>query len=69
MSFSQEQLTALDSAIAQGALTVSMNGRSITYRSLSDMIVLRDTMRSELGISVNTRAKARFITPLTGKGL
>lgn len=69
MAFSQTQLDALDTAISQGALTLSMNGRTVTYRSLTEMIQLRDTMRAELGIAVNARAKARFITPVTGKGL
>ena len=69
MAFTNDQLTALETAIAQGALSVRFNDRSITYNSYTEMIRLRDSMRSELGISTPSGNKNRFITIPTGKGL
>jgi hypothetical protein len=69
MAFSQAQLTALETAIAQGALTVRMGERMITYQSMSDMLKLRDTMRAELGVETPSSARSRIITIPTGKGL
>ena len=69
MAFTQEQLTALETAIAQGAQSVRFNGREIRYQSTADMIRLRDTMRAELGVSAPTTARSKLITLSTGKGL
>jgi hypothetical protein len=69
MAFTQSQLTALESAIAQGALTVQFNDRRITYHSLGEMIQLRNTMRAELGIAAPASSLSRIINIPTGKGL
>jgi hypothetical protein len=69
MAFSQDQLNALESAIAQGALSVRFADRTVTYHSLGEMLKLRDTMRAELGVSTPTTARSRIINIPTGKGL
>jgi len=69
MAFSTDQLNKLEAAIAQGALTVRLNNRLITYHSLGEMIRLRDTMRAELGIAAPAATRSRFVTLATGKGL
>ena len=69
MAFTSDQLTALETAIAQGALSVRFADRSITYNSYAEMIRLRDSMRSELGGSIPATNKNRFIVLPTGKGL
>ncbi len=69
MAFTSDQLTALETAIAQGALSVRLADRSITYHSYAEMIRLRDSMRSELGVSIPATNKNRFIVLPTGKGL
>ena len=51
MSFTNDQLTKLDDAIAQGVLSVQYTDKRVTYRSLSEMIQLRDLMRKELGLT------------------
>lgn len=57
MAFTQAQLTALDDAIALGALEVRYQDKTVQYRSLSEMLQLRDLMRRELGLAsaANTR--------------
>jgi hypothetical protein len=69
MAFTTDQLTELETAIAQGALSVRYGDRSITYNTYAEMIRLRDSMRSELGISTPATNRSRFINLPTGKGL
>lgn len=51
MAYTLQQLEALDSAIVQGALRVKYADKEVEYRSLDDMIRLRNMMRQELGMS------------------
>lgn len=51
MAFTLSQLNALDSAIASGQLSVNYDGKSITYRSVSELMKARDLVRSELIVS------------------
>lgn len=37
MAFTSDDLAAIDRAIASGELTVSHNGRTVTYRSMADL--------------------------------
>ncbi|PPK72667.1 hypothetical protein B0F88_103100 [Methylobacter tundripaludum] len=69
MAYTQTQLNALETAIAQGALSVQFGERRITYHSLAEMERLRNTMRSELGVATPATARARIINIPTGKGL
>lgn len=50
MAYSQTDLDNIEAAIAEGVSSVSVAGRTITYRSLDDMIRLRDLIRRELGL-------------------
>lgn len=52
MAFSLPDLTALEQAIALGAVKVRYaDGREVTYRSLAEMRSLVNEMRSQLGIA------------------
>lgn len=48
MAFTSQQLADLDAAIADGVLVVQANGRRTEYRSLDEMIKLRNLMAAEL---------------------
>lgn len=50
MSYTLEQLTALENAIAQGATEVQYADKRVTYRSLDEMNRIRQQMREELGL-------------------
>lgn len=50
MSFTLDQLNALDEAIAGGVLKVKYADKEVEYRSLSDMLRLRQLMAVELGL-------------------
>lgn len=49
-AFTQAQLDALEAAIADGALKVSYNGKEVEYRSLKEMLKIRDIIRNALGL-------------------
>jgi hypothetical protein len=48
MSFTTTQLTAIETAMASGILTVEIDGVRTTYQSLADLRKLRDMIRNEL---------------------
>lgn len=55
LSEAATRLAAIEEAIASGATRVSYDGKSVEYRSLADMIVIRDGLRRELGIVLPSR--------------
>ena len=50
MSFTSEQLTAIETAIASGSLRVRYADREVTYQSLDALIRVRDLIRADLGL-------------------
>ncbi len=56
-AFSQERLDSLEAAIAEGALKVKYSDKEIEYRSLKDMMKIRDIMRRELGLGKCTTGR------------
>lgn len=49
-TFSTQQYTALCAAIADSALSYSYNGKTITYRSMDEMLRAKIVMERDLGI-------------------
>jgi hypothetical protein len=66
MAFTQTQLDAIEEAIAAGALTVKYADKEVTYRSLNEMLRVRDMISRKLG---NKIAGAGRVYPTLGKGL
>lgn len=62
MAWAQEDLTRLEAAIAGGELRVKYRDREVTYRSLAEMLQLRDLMRRELGVALPTTRKVAQIS-------
>jgi hypothetical protein len=56
-SYTQEQLSALEAAVAQGVLTVEYGDKKVTYRSLNEMLRLIDMMRKDIGVSSKNGGK------------
>lgn len=67
MAWTTTDLQNIETAIAEGVTTVSVNGRTITYRSLSDMERIRDRIRHSLGLVSN--GGITYQTPKHSKGL
>ncbi|MCQ9423367.1 hypothetical protein NRB16_07500 [Pseudomonas sp. LJDD11] len=51
MAYTIEQYSALQAAIAEGALSVRYADKSVTYRSLDEMMRILKLMATELGIN------------------
>lgn len=66
-TYTQEQYNALCEAIAQGALKVKYADKEVEYRSLTDMLRIRDLMAEDLGLkkSGGGRLYAKFNKGLT----
>lgn len=69
MAWTQAQLDAIEDSIAQGSLTVSFgaagSSKNVTYRSLSEMLRIRDIIRRGLGL---TNPRSTRIYPTFSKG-
>ncbi|WP_236032400.1 phage head-tail joining protein [Pseudomonas schmalbachii] len=74
MAYTIEQYHALEAAIADGALTVHYSGagqnKSVTYRSLDEMIRILNLMAGQLGMGLSTpqRTYASFTKGQTTAG-
>lgn len=66
MAYTQQQLQILEAAIAEGALTVKYQDKMTTYRSLDEMIRIRNMMRDDMGLSASDGG---IVYPSFGKGL
>jgi|JI10StandDraft_1071094.scaffolds.fasta_scaffold12272_8 hypothetical protein len=58
MALSSTDLDKLDTAIAQGALTLEFNGRRITYRSMDELMAARAHVAAQLAAAAATRKAA-----------
>lgn len=57
MAFTQTQLDALEISIATGSLSCEFDGKRVQYRSLDEMMRIRETIRGALGL---TGGRSRF---------
>lgn len=58
--FTLERLEALECAIADGTLKVKYSDKEVEYRSLKDMMKIRDTMRKALCLDKKKSNKGLF---------
>lgn len=58
--FTIERLNALEGAIAEGALRVKYSDKEVEYRSLTDMLKIRDTMKKALCLNPPNDKKGLF---------
>lgn len=68
MAFSGADLDSINAAIASGELTVSVQGRSVTYRSIDDLLkakqAIEDGLRAQ---SPARRARTGYFTFATSR--
>ncbi|HEJ3401755.1 hypothetical protein N0003_02100 [Pseudomonas aeruginosa] len=60
MTYTLEQYQALKGAVAEGALSVRYADRSVTYRSVEEMLRILRLMEDELGLSANNDGGRRY---------
>lgn len=66
MAFSSTDLATLEEAISSGALEVQYTDKKVKYRSLDEMIRIRDLMKRDLGQKDFSKRRK---TAVVGKGL
>ena len=54
MAFTQAQVDAIDSAIAQGVRSVTYDGKTVTYNTVDDMLKARNMMRDAIAKAAGT---------------
>ena len=68
MSYTTEDLAAIETAIKSGTLRVKYADREVEYRSLDDLFRIRTAIRSDLGLIGDNGGRQRTY-PEYGKGL
>jgi len=53
MAFTQADLDNVESAIASGTLSVSVEGKSVTYRSFDELRTVRRIIMQALGLNTS----------------
>lgn len=66
MAWNQSDLDALEIAIKSGNSKVKYQDREVTYRSLEEMMLIRDLIRKELG---QVSSQIKVIKTQFSKGL
>lgn len=59
MAFTQTDLDAVEEAIKSGELTVQYQDRRTTYRSIGELLQVRQLIRQELGLANPSTGGAR----------
>lgn len=67
MTWTKQDLKNIDEALATGATSVTMQGRTVVYRSLTEMMRLRNLIASSLHDS-NRKTAPRVIKTTTDRG-
>jgi len=67
VAWTQQQLDAIEAAIASGELTVRFGDRTVTYRSMDELLQARAVIRETLAAESDT-ATDRFSFAQTSKG-
>lgn len=67
MSWTQDDLDAIDRAIKSGSTRVRLDGREREYRTLDDLLRIRAIIAGELGILDGARIRVQY--PGSSKGL
>lgn len=59
MSWTSTDLTAIESAIASGALSVQFGDRRVQYRSMEELLKARDVIKESIASSGGTSPSIR----------
>lgn len=69
MSFTSAHLAALDEAIASGATRVTYDGKTVEYRSLSELMAARATVQAQLTGGASSGLRVTHVNPVFSKGV
>lgn len=67
MAWTQTDLDKIEKAIAQGPQKIKFSDKEITFRSLDEMLKIRDLIKTSIGQKTNRKITAHY--PSHSKGL
>lgn len=68
MAFTSADLDSINAAIASGELTVSVQGRTVTYRSIDDLLKAKAAVESGIALQAGaTRVRTGYFTFATAR--
>jgi hypothetical protein len=62
MAFTTADLTAIERAIASGELRVKFSDREVEYRSISELLRAKDTIKTALSQAASSTTRCTFIS-------
>lgn len=68
MAVTQADIDELNRAIATGERMVVLNGQSVTYRSIADLILARDDLQRQLTAAAGGTPRKQFYAYHAGRG-
>lgn len=68
MPVTQDQIDALNTAIADGVRQVTIGGETITYNTTDSLIRARDNLKAEMAAQSGTVPKRRTLLSYAGRG-
>lgn len=68
MAVTQADIDALNSAIASGERVVVLNGESVTYRSIPELITARNDLQQQLDAALPVKRNKRIYNYYAGRG-
>lgn len=68
MAYTQTDLDAIDDLISAGEGDVSINGKRVVYRTLSDLLKIRSLIERDIAAETGSRP-VRSVRILVGKGV
>lgn len=63
MAYSAADLESIERAIANGRLTVSIDGHSVTYRSITDLRKAHEFITAQIAAQSGQRRAVHYFTP------
>lgn len=60
MAFTQADLDSIDRAIASGELSITHSGRTVTYRSMADLLKARDRIANQISASASPARRGTY---------
>lgn len=68
MAVTQQQIDDLDNAIASGERVVVLNGQSVTYRSIDDLIKARNDLENRMKVQAGAKRRKQTQAYYAGRG-
>lgn len=63
MAYSQTDLDTIDAAIAAGELEITVDGKTVRYRSIAELLRAREHIEAQINTASGHRRSVFYFTP------